>query len=164
MFRWLRFDRNNKSVLDIANECKFQTVFKRLVANRSGWILAEALIGTTILVVGIMAIMVANIQTTKTAKFSDNTAQATYIAQQKIEALKRTYDVTNNPVEASALTACSTVDGIFTVECSIPKVTTPVSGLNLVPVSIKVKWTDAASVQENSVTLTTYYFHKNRSE
>ena len=161
MFRWLRFDRNNKSVLDIANECKFQTVFKRLVANRSGWILAEALIGTTILVVGIMAIRVANIQTTKTAKFSDNTAQATYIAQQKIEALKRTYDVTNNPVDAAALTVCSTVDGIFTVECSIPKVTTPVSGLNLVPVSIKVKWTDAASVQENSVTLTTYYFYKN---
>ena len=164
MIRWLRYDRNRKSDFAIDNECKLLTVAKRLFANRSGWILAEALIGTTILVVGIMAIMLANIQTTKTAKFSDNTAQATYIAQQKIEALKRTYDVTNNPVEASALTACSTVDGIFTVECSIPKVTTPVSGLNLVPVSIKVKWTDAASVQENSVTLTTYYFHKNRSE
>ena len=143
---------------------RLRTVNRRLFANRSGWILAEALIGTTILVVGIMAIMLANIQTTKTAKFSDNTAQATYIAQQKIEALKRTYDVTNNPVDAAALTVCSTVDGIFTVECSIPKVTTPVSGLNLVPVSIKVKWTDAASVQENSVTLTTYYFHKNISE
>lgn len=161
MFRWLRFDRNNKSVLDIANECKFQTVFKRLVANRSGWILAEALIGTTILVVGIMAIMVANIQTTKTAKFSDNTAQATYIAQQKIEALKKTYDITTTPVGAAALATCATPSGIFTVECTSPEFTAPVSGLNLVPVSVKVKWTDAASVQENSVTLTTYYFYKN---
>ena len=140
---------------------RLRTVARRLFANRSGWVLAEVLIGTTILVVGILAIVAANIQTTKTAKFSDNTAQATYIAQQKIEALKKVYDITTTPVDSAALTSCATPSGIFTVECTSPAVTAPVTGLNLVPVSVKVKWTDASSTQENSVTLTTYYFYKN---
>ncbi len=161
MFHWLRFEKNTRSAIEQMNDYQSRSVTKRLLANRSGWILAEALIGTTILVVGIMAIMVANIQTTKTAKFSDNIGQATYMAQQKIEALKKTYDITTTPVDAGALTACSTVNGIFTVECSSPAVTAPVSGLNLIPVSVKVKWTDASSAQENNVTLTTYYFYKN---
>ena len=161
MFRWFSFDKTRKSAIEQTNDYRSRALTKRLLANCSGWILAEVLIGVTILVVGIMAIMVANIQTTKTAKFSDNTAQATYIAQQKIEALKKTYDITTNPVDATALTACATPSGIFTVECTSPAVTTPVTGLNLVPVSVKVKWTDASSAQENNVTLTTYYFYKN---
>ena len=133
----------------------------KYIENQSGWVLAEALIGMTVLIVGLMAIMIANIQTTKTAKFSDNTAQATYIAQQKIEELKKTYDITSTPVDEAALTTCSTVSGIFTAECTSPAVTAPVSGLNLVPVSVKVKWTDSSSTKENNVTLTTYYFYKN---
>ncbi len=133
----------------------------KYIDNQSGWVLAEALIGMTVLIVGLMAIMVANIQTTKTATFSDNTTQATYIAQQKIEELKKNYDITNNPVDAAALTNCSSVNGIFTVQCSIPAVTAPLSGLNLVPVSVIVKWTDSSSAKENNVTLTTYYFYKN---
>ena len=133
----------------------------KYIENQSGWILAEALIGMTVLIVGLMAIMFANIQTTKTATFSDNTTQATYIAQQKIEGLKKNYDITNTPVDESALTACSSVNGIFTVQCTSPAVTAPVSKLNLVPVSVIVKWTDSSSTKENNVTLTTYYFYKN---
>lgn len=135
---------------------------KLVSTNRSGWALVESLIGMTILVIGLLAIVASQIQTTKTASFSDNTSQATYIAQQKLELLKKDYDITTNPVDATALTTkCSTTSGIFTIECTSPAVTTPVSGLNLVPVSVKVKWTDSSSTKENNVTLTTYYFYKN---
>ena len=161
MFHWFSFYTTRKSAVEQVNDYRLRTVTKRLLTNRSGWVLAEALIGTTILIVGLMAIMIANIQTTKTAKFSDNTAQATYIAQQKIETLKKTYDITTNPVDAAALATCANPNGMFTVECTSPAVTAPVSGLNLVPVSVKVKWTDSSSTQENNVTLTTYYFYKN---
>ncbi|MHC1758868.1 MAG: hypothetical protein AB9917_05005 [Negativicutes bacterium] len=129
----------------------------KYIRNQSGWVMAEALIGITIITVGLLAIMASQIQTTKTATFSDNTTQATYIAQQKLEKLKKTYDITNVIPDTST---CSATNGIFTVSCANATVTSPVAGLNIVPVTATVSWTDSSSQQVNTLKLTTYYFHK----
>jgi len=130
----------------------------KVLGNRSGWVMAEALIGITIITVGLLAIMLSHIQTTKSANFSDNTTKATYIAQQQLEIIKRTYDITQlipaNPI------ACTAPGGIFTLTCATDTATLPVTGLNIVPVSATVTWTDSSSAQQKTLKLTTYFFHK----
>lgn len=130
-----------------------------LLRNQSGWILAEALIGITIIAVGILAIMASHIQTTKTTNFSDNTTKATYYAQQELEKLKKTYDITQT-IPTDPIT-CASPGGIFSLSCAVDVAALPVTGLNVVPVSATVTWTDSSSPQPNTLKLTTYFFHKN---
>jgi prepilin-type N-terminal cleavage/methylation domain-containing protein len=56
--------------------------------GRKGFTLTEVLIGLIILSVGILAITTVHITSTKSAYFSDNVAQATMFAQDKLEYLK----------------------------------------------------------------------------
>ena len=148
--------KKNISMLTIELMRKYRMKY---IENQSGWVIAEALIGIAILTVGLLAIMASHIQTTKTATFSDNTTKATYIAQQELEKLKKTYDITQQ-VPADPLT-CTPPGGIFTLSCSTDTATLPVTGLNVVPVSATVTWTDSSSSQQNTLKLTTYFFHKN---
>lgn len=129
----------------------------KYIESQSGWIMVEALVGITIITVGILAIMASHIQTTKTATFSDHTTQATYIAQQELEKLKRTYDITQIVPDTST---CSPTNGIFSITCSTATISSPVIGLNIAPVTATVKWTDSSSQQQNTLKLTTYFFHK----
>lgn len=129
-----------------------------LLRNQSGWVLAEALIGITIITVGLLAILASHIQTTKIANFSDNTTKATYYAQQELEKLKKTYDITQQ-IPANPI-ACTSPGGIFTLTCAVDTAVLPVTGVNVVPVSATVTWTDSSSSQQNSLKFTTYFFHK----
>lgn len=126
--------------------------------SRRGWVLVEALIGMTILVVGLLAILASYTQTTKTSTFSDNTTQATYIAQQELEKLKRDFDATTTTPDVAK---CSTKNGIFTIKCTLATGTAPFSDLNIIPVSAKVSWNNP---NEGSITVTTYYFYRNLIE
>jgi Tfp pilus assembly protein PilV len=107
-----------------------------------------------ILTIALLAIALAHTYTTKTSAFSDRTAQATYIAQQELEKLKRDYDATTSQPD---VTKCSATNGMFTVECKVVTGVAPFSDLNLIPVSAKVSWSDP---NPNSVTVITYYFYK----
>ena len=130
----------------------------KFLNNQSGWILLESLIGTTIIAVGITAIMASYVQTTKSASFSDNATQATYLAQQKLENLKKTYDGSaTKPVLPATATS-----GIFTVsytEETTTEAAAPIAGLKVVPVTVTVAWTDSSSSAQNSVNVTAYYFY-----
>ena len=126
----------------------------QFVNNRDGWILLDSLLAMLILTIALLAIALTHTYTTKTSTFSDRTAQATYIAQQELEKLKRDYDATSTQPD---VTKCSTANGIFTIECKIVTGVAPFNDLNLIPVSAKVSWSDP---QPNSVTVITYYFYK----
>ncbi len=56
--------------------------------GKKGFTLAEVLIGLIILSVGILAIATVHITSTKSSYFSNNIAQATILAQDKLEYLK----------------------------------------------------------------------------
>ena len=124
--------------------------------NQSGWMLAESLIGITIIVVGITAIMASYIQTTKSSSYSDKATQATYLGQSNLENFKKTYDGgTVLPVLPSNTI---TSDG-FGLNWNSPTVNLPVSGLNITPVTVTVTWTDASSAQQKSIMLTAYFYY-----
>lgn len=129
--------------------------YKQFVNTRRGWALVDSLLAMLILTIALLAIALTHTYTTKTSMFSDHTAQATYIAQQELEKLKRDYDATTIQPD---VTKCSTVNGIFTIECKIVTGVAPFTDLNLIPVSAKVSWSDP---KPNSVTVITYYFYKN---
>jgi type IV pilus assembly protein PilV len=58
------------------------------ISGRKGFTLIEVLIGLVILSVGILAIATVHITSTKSGHFSNNVAQATIFAQDKLEYLK----------------------------------------------------------------------------
>jgi prepilin-type N-terminal cleavage/methylation domain-containing protein len=75
--------------------------------GRKGFTLTEVLIGLIILCVGILAITTVHITSTKSAYFSDNVAQATMFAQDKLEYLK------NLPYNDSDLSSGQHNEGIL---------------------------------------------------
>ena len=132
----------------------FWRCHNQFVNNRDGWILLDSLLAMLILTIALLAIALAHTYTTQTSTFSDRTAQATYIAQQELEKLKRDYDATTSQPD---VTKCSATNGIFSIECKIVTGVAPFNDLNLIPVSAKVSWSDP---NPNSVTVITYYFYK----
>ena len=127
---------------------------KQFVNTRSGWVLVDSLLAMLILTIALLAIALTHTYTTKTSMFSDHTAQATYIAQQELEKLKRDYDATTTQPDVNR---CSSTNGKFTVKCNIVTGVAPFNDLNLIPVSATVSWSDPTP---NSVTVVTYYFYK----
>jgi len=75
--------------------------------GKKGFTLTEVLIGLIILCVGILAITTVHITSTKSAYFSDNVAQATMFAQDKLEYLK------NLPYNDSDLSSGQHNEGIL---------------------------------------------------
>ena len=132
----------------------FWRCHNQFVNNRDGWILLDSLLAMLILTIALLAIALAHTYTTKTSTFSDRTAQATYIAQQELEKLKRDYDATYTQPDVNK---CSPSNGMFTIKCNIVTGVAPFSDLTLVPVSATVSWSDP---NPNSVTVITYYFYR----
>ena len=132
----------------------------RIHKNQSGWFLIDSLIGITIITVGVVAIMASYIQTTKSSSYSDHATQAAYLAQQELEIVKKTYDGgTVRPVLPA-----NGSNGIFSysfAEETATEAALPVAGLNIVPFTITVSWTDASSTQQNSISITAYYYYFN---
>ncbi len=132
--------------------------WEELVRRHNGWILLDSLLAFLILTVGILALIAAFAQTTRSAAFSDQATQATYLAQQSLEKLKYFDGKTIAPV----LPATST-RGIFTIEYTRDTATqalSPANGLNLIPVKVTVSWLDPAfSNAPRAITISSYYFY-----
>ena len=128
--------------------------------NNNGWLLLDSLLAFLILTVGILAVIAAFTQTTKSAYFSDQATQATYLAQQSLEKLKYFDGKTIAPVLPSTNT-----QGIFTIEYTHDTATqaiSPLNGLNLVPVKVTVTWLDPAfNNAPRSIAISSYYFYYN---
>ena len=125
--------------------------------NRAGWVLVDSIIGITIISLGLLAIIAAYIQTTKTASYSDNATQATYLAQQKLEKIKKDFDGSSSP--AACPSPADPPNGIFSFVCSAVNPATPVTGLNIVSITYQVNWLDASSAQNRSISLAAYYYY-----
>ena len=132
----------------------------KLLHSKNGWILLDSLLAFLILTVGILAVIAAFTQTTKSAYFSDQATQATYLAQQSLEKLKYFDGKTIAPVLPSTSTR-----GILTMEHTRDTATqaiSPLNGLNLVPVKVTVTWLDPAfNNAPRSIAISSYYFYYN---
>jgi Tfp pilus assembly protein PilV len=128
--------------------------------NQAGWIFIDSLTATLIIAVGVLAMLVAYTQTTRATSYSDKATQATYLAQQGLESLKKTYDgSTTAPVLPATATDSS---GVFTISYKVDTATqllSPVSNLNVVPVTITVSWTDQSSKNVTSISVSAYYYY-----
>ena len=126
--------------------------------NNNGWILLDSLLAFLILTVGVLAVITAFTQTTKSASFIDRATQATYLAQQSLEKLKYFDGKTFAPVLPT-----TTTRGIFTIAYQHDTATqamSPPNGLNLVPIKVTVTWLDPAfNNTTRSIAISSYYFH-----
>ena len=121
-------------------------------SRRRGWVFIDALLGITILALGIISVILAITHNTKEVAFTSNHTKATYLAQQKLEELKKydggsTAPVLHEEIETS---------GIFNISYAAPTVTLPVN--NVTPVQVTVSWTEEGKT--NTVNLGAYYYHK----
>ena len=104
--------------------------------NNRGWILVDAMFGIVIISFVVLAMMASYIQTTKSTSYSDKATQATYLAQQGLESLKK-YDGGITPITAPVLPA-TTTSGVFTIAYQKDDATkqlspqiSPITALNL---------------------------------
>jgi len=116
-----------------------------------GWVFIDALLGVTILAIGIIAIILAMTHNTKVVALASNHTKATYLAEQKLEELKKYDGGTTAPTLPEDET-----EGIFSISYALATVTLPVS--NVTPVHVTVTWTEDG--QANTVKLGAYYYHK----
>ena len=121
-------------------------------SSRRGWVFIDALIGITILALGIIAVIIALTHNTKEVAFTSNHTKATYLAQQKLEQLKK-YD---GGTIAPFLPEEVETSGIFNISYAVATKTLPVN--NVTPVQVTVTWTEEGKT--NTVELGAYYYHK----
>jgi len=105
--------------------------------EKKGFTLAEVLIGLIILSVGILTMTTLHITSTKTGYFSNNLAQATILAQDKLEYLK------NLPYNDSDLSSGAHDEGvlsgtIFSRQYSIVED----AGNSMKTITVIMDWTD----------------------
>ena len=110
--------------------------------NHKGFALVDALVGITVLSVGLTAILFAYTQTTKSTFYSTNYTQAMYIAQTSLEKLKSADLTTDAPVLPG-----ETKTGIYTIRYEIDTTTTLPITLDstkgtITPVKVVVTWKD----------------------
>ena len=120
--------------------------------KRRGWVFIDALLGITILALGIVSVIIAVTHNTKEVAFTSNHTKATYLAQQKLEELKK-YD---GGTVAPVLPEENETSGIFNISYAVATKTLPVS--NVTPVQVTVTWIEEG--QSNTVNLGAYYYHK----
>ena len=121
-------------------------------SSRRGWVFIDALLGITILALGIIAVIIALTHNTKEVSFTSNHTKATYLAQQKLEELKKYDGETSAPV----LPEATETSGIFNISYAVVSATLPV--VNVTPVQVTVTWSEEG--QTNTVDLGAYYYHK----
>lgn len=147
---WLAFFKNRIKPSATFCRCIFENNDKQ--SSRRGWVFIDALLGITILALGIISVILALTHNTKEVAFTSNHTKATYLAQQKLEELKKYDGGTTSPV----LSEETETSGIFSISYAAPTVTLPVS--NVTPVQVTVTWTEEGKT--NTVNLGAYYYHK----
>lgn len=147
---WLVFFK--KRIKPSSILCQSLSENKDKESSRRGWVFIDALIGITILSLGIIAVIIALTHNTKEVAFTSNHTKATYLAQQKLEELKKYDGSTISPV----LSEVTETSGIFSITYAAPTVTLPVS--NVTPVQVTVTWTEEGKT--NTVNLDAYYYHR----
>lgn len=147
---WLAFFENKIKPSPIF--CRRGPTANDMELRRRGWVFIDALLGITILALGIIGVIIALTHNTKEVAFASNHTKATYLAQQKLEELKK-YD---GGTVAPVLPEETETSGTFSISYAIPAVTLPVS--NVTPVQVTVTWIEDG--QKSSVNLSAYYYHK----
>lgn len=109
----------------------------RLKINNSGQTLIEVLIGLTMTVFLLSALVVATTQAIKSSRFARSQARATHLAQQQIEELRNIRDEDGWEIFKSRLSSCPLSSGDFSCELVINENTD-----TLVDLTVELSWTD----------------------
>ncbi|MHC1717695.1 MAG: hypothetical protein AB9883_03460 [Acidaminococcaceae bacterium] len=148
--KWLAFFKNRINPSSI--RCQSLSGNNDKESSRRGWVFIDALLGITILALGIIAVIIALTHNTKEVSFTNNHTKATYLAQQKLEQLKKYDGGTTVPVLPEEVE----ISGIFKISYAAATKTLPVN--NVTPVQVTVTWTEEGKT--NTVDLGAYYYHK----
>ena len=135
----------------------------KLANSHHGWILVDSLIGVTIVVTALLAIMVLYLQITSSTVAAKDYQNATYIAQQQLDNLRQ-YDgtVTLNACPAIASPADQTVENVsykiaFSARANIT-FTEPLSA-KVCPYQVSVSWDDPKKPgTPRSIQVVNYYY------
>ena len=140
-----------ESLLYVMNHCfrpnALRAKMNKLVNNTRGWILVDSLMGVTILVTALLAIMVLYTQITSSTVAARDYQNATYIAQQQLDNLRQ-YDGTatlNACPPIAANPASQTIENVsYTIALNEKANITLTESLHakVCPYQVSVSWDD----------------------
>ena len=157
-----------ESLLYVMNHCyrsnALRAKMNKMVNNTRGWILVDSLMGITILVTALLAIMALYTQITSSTVAAKDYQNATYIAQQQLDNLRQ-YDGT------ATLNACppipvdqpsQTIENVsYTIELTEKAKITLTEALHakVCPYQISVRWDDPKKPgTPRSIQVVNYYY------
>ena len=137
--------------------------WKLYLDNRSGWMYIDALVGMTILVIALTALMVMYFQTTRNNGFNSKYTSGVYVAQRILEDIKQYENTATIKSLPPAVTDQQlTVNNVvYTIEVRSQTVSDAISlDSHLYPYNVKVSWTDASTnpATTRAVQVASYYY------
>ena len=122
--------------------------WKPYLNNRSGWMYIDALVGMTILVVALTALMAMYFQTTRNNGFNSKYTSGVYVAQRVLEDMKQYENTpTIKALPESVTDQQLTVNNVvYTIEVRSQTVSDAIAlDSHIYPYYVKVSWTDAST-------------------